>query len=310
MKFITKTAIFLTGFAIVMAPTAAFAQLSGGGSSAATTLSGGGSSATTASDAPALSGGGSSSSQSSAPSLSGGGSSASGSGAPALSGGGSSATTADTGSNNNGGSTNTGGGTTINLGSGGGSTGGHSSSGSVPNYRPITSCQPITGSLKAGDTGTEVTMLQTFLKNTEGMNVAITGVYDAQTVEAVKAFQVKYAAQVLAPWGITAPTGIVYITTAKVINSRMCAIPLTLTNVELAILEAYKARPAGSISNEVVGVVTQPSGSVSGHGTATDSLTVVTPTSTDHTQVAAAGQSAWKSFWTKVWNFIKRIFGR
>ncbi|MBX4181388.1 hypothetical protein KW807_00815, partial [Candidatus Parcubacteria bacterium] len=48
------------------------------------------------------------------------------------------------------------------------------------------------------------------------------GVFDQATKQAVEAFQLKYSSEVLAPWGISAPTGYVYITTLGKINQLLC----------------------------------------------------------------------------------------
>ena len=72
----------------------------------------------------------------------------------------------------------------------------------------------------------EVVLLQDFLNKDLGTLIPLTGVYDAQTTDAVKAFQRKYASDILQPWtaaGYTDPdlqtgTGVVYVTTLAKIN--------------------------------------------------------------------------------------------
>lgn len=49
--------------------------------------------------------------------------------------------------------------------------------------------------------------------------LAITGIYDLATQEAVKRFQMKYASEILTPLGLTEPTGNVGIFTRAKINS-------------------------------------------------------------------------------------------
>lgn len=68
----------------------------------------------------------------------------------------------------------------------------------------------------------EVLKLQRFLRDFERMDVPATGVYGEETFEAVKIFQLRYAAAVLNPWGIDYPTGYVYITTTLAINNLHC----------------------------------------------------------------------------------------
>jgi|GEM_PF-3172488 len=75
----------------------------------------------------------------------------------------------------------------------------------------------------------QVKALQTLLNKDLGSTIAISGVYDAPTTAAVMAFQTKHAADVLAPWGITAPTGIAYITTLAELKKIDC--PTAASNV-------------------------------------------------------------------------------
>ncbi|HVV15347.1 MAG TPA: peptidoglycan-binding domain-containing protein [Candidatus Paceibacterota bacterium] len=69
----------------------------------------------------------------------------------------------------------------------------------------------------------EVAKLQVFLNGEMGSDLAVTGVFDAATDASVRAFQAKYASEVLAPWGITEPTGYVYKLTQWKINMINCA---------------------------------------------------------------------------------------
>ena len=190
--------------------------------------------------------------------------------------------------------------------SSGGSTGGGSSSSgggysSGGSSAPVnsTSCQLLTNymSLGGNNNSADVTKLQTFLKNVEGINVNITGIFDVQTEQAVMAFQTKYASDTLAPWGATTPTGHVFLTTLKKINARACNTSGVLTSAELAEIAAYKtADTSATVSNETIGMT---------DGTTVGSTT--NGTSTDDTQVAAAVKTP---FFTKMWNFVKWIFGR
>ena len=68
----------------------------------------------------------------------------------------------------------------------------------------------------------QVKALQTLLNKDLGSTISISGIYDAPTTAAVMAFQSKHAAEVLAPWGITAPTGIAYITTLAELKKIDC----------------------------------------------------------------------------------------
>ncbi len=87
----------------------------------------------------------------------------------------------------------------------------------------------------------EVDKLQGFLRYIEGFeNVQITGVYDAATFEAVKAFQERYKADILDPWGLTEPTGYVYITTVKKINEIFCGRQFPLTPAQQLVVQNGK----------------------------------------------------------------------
>ena len=82
----------------------------------------------------------------------------------------------------------------------------------------------VTTFLRAGidNNPNEVRKLQYFLNTYENAGIAVDGTFGSSTEDAVKAFQAKYASDVLAPWGTTTPTGIVYITTARKINEIYC----------------------------------------------------------------------------------------
>lgn len=63
-----------------------------------------------------------------------------------------------------------------------------------------------------------VSELQQFFNKYENEAIPVTGNYDTDTQEAVKRFQLKYASEILAPWGITRPTGNVGVFTLAKIN--------------------------------------------------------------------------------------------
>jgi hypothetical protein len=88
----------------------------------------------------------------------------------------------------------------------------------------------------------QVTLLQIFLKDMEGYSyVNVNGVFDQATFTAVEAFQTKYASDILTPWGITAPTGYVYILTLKKINEIYCQTVYPLTISQQNEIDAYRA---------------------------------------------------------------------
>lgn len=97
----------------------------------------------------------------------------------------------------------------------------------------------------ANNNGAQVALLQAFLKNSQGFDVNVTGLFDAQTLAAVRAFQTKYLADTMGPWGANQSSGYVYITTTKKINEIACNSPLTLSAADMAIINAYKAAQTG-----------------------------------------------------------------
>ncbi|MEK7176833.1 MAG: peptidoglycan-binding protein [Patescibacteria group bacterium] len=68
----------------------------------------------------------------------------------------------------------------------------------------------------------QVKLLQTFLNKWMHSNLPITGVYGPQTLEVLRAFQEKFAGEVLTPWNLNGPTGLVYQTTLRWINMLEC----------------------------------------------------------------------------------------
>lgn len=109
-------------------------------------------------------------------------------------------------------------------GGGGGSRRGSSSQGEILGAQTGECSMYLTGYIRYGaqNDASEVLKLQSFLNDFEGNSLAITGIYDAPTLAAVNAFQAKYAAEVLQPWGMRGPSGYVYYTTQKMINTIYC----------------------------------------------------------------------------------------
>jgi hypothetical protein len=175
------------------------------------------------------------------------------------------------------------------------------------------SCPLITSKILrrgANNNAAEVAKLQAFLKNSQGLNVAVTGTFDAQTEAAVHAFQKKYATEVLLPWGGTKSSGIVYITTSKKINQIVCASPLNLTAGELSIINAYRAnvtnRP-GAVTPGSTNTGTDIFGGTQTGGTvAVGTSTNTSGTSTsENSNVASPART---SLAARFWNFIVGLF--
>ncbi|MEK7531142.1 MAG: immunoglobulin-like domain-containing protein [Patescibacteria group bacterium] len=68
----------------------------------------------------------------------------------------------------------------------------------------------------------QVLKLQKFLNKWMDAKLPETGFYGPQSAAAIKAFQAKYADEVLTPWGEARPTGFVYLTTLRKINMLEC----------------------------------------------------------------------------------------
>lgn len=191
------------------------------------------------------------------------------------------------------------------------SSGGGSSSGSFVGggFSPIivassatTSCPLLTSYLQLGanNDGTQVTKLQAFLKDSQHMDVDVNGVFDQKTQDAVKAFQVKYLSDTMGPWGATQGSGIVYITTEKKINALACNSPLTLSQNELATIEAYKNASANNQNNATVGS-TAP-------GNLNASTTILGPIGVSGNGSGNTASVINASVLQRFWNFIKNIF--
>lgn len=68
----------------------------------------------------------------------------------------------------------------------------------------------------------QVTKLQQFLNNNGFGPIPVTGIFGPLTEAAVKALQAKYAENVLNPWNLSGPTGLVYLSTLRQINLLAC----------------------------------------------------------------------------------------
>lgn len=113
-----------------------------------------------------------------------------------------------------------------------------------PGIMPGAACEPVlTEYIKPWRVNNpeQVKKLQSFLNAYEGTNLAESGAYDPATQGAVKAFQSKYAAEVLTPWGINHATGNVYYTTQKKVNQMACAdMDFSLSAEQQAEIERFK----------------------------------------------------------------------
>ena len=229
------------------------------------------------------------------------------SGDPGLSTGGTntngSDTSSDTPSNpDNGGSNNSG--SNGNGGNGGGGRRNSSSSTStLPVLGDIGQCSYLSSYLKLGGNNPQdqVLKLQAFLASVENLPVTATGIFDEQTFEGVKSFQAKYVTEILAPWGVTTPTGQVWYTTKKKVNEVFCKANFALTPAQIAEIEAYRL----GIANGAVDALGNP---LDPNATGTiPLLPEVGNASGTNSQTAALGDL---SIFQKFVNFLKWLFHR
>jgi hypothetical protein len=87
-----------------------------------------------------------------------------------------------------------------------------------------------------------VLKLQQFLYTHEKLPIALSGVYDKDTITAVQIFQMRYAGDILTPWGLTRPTRDASVTTLHKINELYCAVESTLSIGELQEIQAIRTK--------------------------------------------------------------------
>ena len=99
----------------------------------------------------------------------------------------------------------------------------------------------------------EVGELQFFLRTIEGdTTVSLTKEYDAATIRSVHAFQMRYADDILTPWGMTESSGYVYYTTQKKVNELWCDdIDFSLTEKQVEEMQQFKERTRSYIERHV-----------------------------------------------------------
>lgn len=105
----------------------------------------------------------------------------------------------------------------------------------------------------------ELRKLQTFLRDREGFTDVIeSGIYDMQTISAVKEFQTRYQEDILRPWNITDPTGNVYKTTRKKINEIICPGGNFTLELKESVLSRETEEPVSTTTAVVSSVETVP----------------------------------------------------
>jgi hypothetical protein len=184
----------------------------------------------------------------------------------------------------------------------------------------LNSCPLITSYMKLGwnNDPSQVLKLQAFLKDVEGLNVAVTGTFDASTQAAVEAFQAKFLNDIMGPWKSSAPSGIVYITTKKKINEIACDTTINLTPAEAAIIATYDNNLNAATQTSTTGVAGSTGNNQFGPGNATTSAPVGTaPTGTSTEPLIGSNPNTGAANTASVvnapsiggfWNWLKSIF--
>ncbi|MBU6427231.1 peptidoglycan-binding protein [Patescibacteria group bacterium] len=172
-------------------------------------------------------------------------------------------------------------------------------------------CPLITAYMKLGwnNPADQVAKLQAFLKNSEHLNVSVTGIFDQQTEQAVEAFQRKYLETIMGPWSATKPSGTVYITTIKKINEIACNQPLTLDPKELSTIAQYVKNLASGARNETAQTIEV--GAVSSSTTVSGPVVPIGPALIGQNVTASSSNAAAvgnASVIQRFWSFIKSIF--
>lgn len=166
-------------------------------------------------------------------------------------------------------------------------------------------CAPyLTGFIgnKFTSSTSEITKLQQFLKTNLNIPLELTGTYDENTVIAVKAFQIKYAGDILTPWGVQTPSGMIYMSSLRKINSLACGINLPVTSNELAATTAFRNGPKPQTQIVAPAAPTTPAASTT-PSTVNDELygSAKTPDATANTA------SAVSSVPERIYNFFSGI---
>ena len=185
-----------------------------------------------------------------------------------------------------------------NGGGGGTITGGRAGTGGrvLGTTTAIGTCAPLlTDYLRLGydNNPDQVRLLQAFLKGVEGYDVDVTGIFDERTDSAVRSFQLKYADDVLAPWGLEESTGYVYYTTQKKINEIYCEREFPLTEMQAEEIEMCRLMQLGEhfgIGGDQFGDQGQTGGQI-GQATSTAVTLTLTDTTGDDNELAVKEES-------------------
>ncbi|MEK7551866.1 MAG: hypothetical protein AAB534_00420 [Patescibacteria group bacterium] len=161
----------------------------------------------------------------------------------------------------------------------------------------------------------EVMKLQSFLKDSQKLDVDVNGIFDQKTFTAVSAFQDKYKADILSPWGHTDATGFVYMLTRKKINELHCNTTISLTVADKQEIDSFRnyllAVLSNGLNNPVGGSMEEanvPVWSIKAEDLSANDEPASSEVSSEDTSIenqATADVSNNGGFW----NFVKGLFG-
>jgi hypothetical protein len=147
-----------------------------------------------------------------------------------------------------------------------------------------TSCEYISDYIMPGQANNveDVYKLQAYLHIEEGIDVSFNGIFDAATQNGVRIMQERHRADILAPWGVSAATGNVYITTKHFLDEWSCGRELPFTAEETAILNSPRTSTSiiGRGTSGTGGSVAVNTPAITAPTIAVTPVTTVTPTAT------------------------------
>ncbi len=195
-----------------------------------------------------------------------------------------------------------------------------SSNGTLGN---VLSCPLLTNYIIPGrvNNSNDISKLQIFLNVNDQANLTVNGILNTATENAIKVFQAKYLSQVMGPWGLNVPSGEVYITTLKEINSITCGTSITLSAQDLAIINAYKAQVAQGQQTTANNALSTPSitpttitpTTLSASTTSNTAVSATTSTTTGNANSALVGNAISvtnNGFFSRIFSAIAHFFGR
>jgi hypothetical protein len=150
--------------------------------------------------------------------------------------------------------------------------------------------------LLRGSSGVEVEKLQRLLDQVNSAGLAVTGAFDDATEKAVRDLQTRYAAEILAPWGLSETSGVASLTTSHLLNKLGCGIGASLTAEQLSRIEEYKKNPTPGTE---VGMASKPTQSAASSSASLDQGA--------RSQVAAVADVP-HGFFQKLLSFFKDLF--